>query len=92
MQVLTGLRLEKQRLGRLKSAREAARRSLLLARRQYEDGLVSFDRVLSAQRALLRTEDQVTLSESTLARQFVALARSLGGSWQQLDTELAARS
>lgn len=67
----------------LKQAAEQARRAVELANIQYSDGLVDFNRVLFAQQVLLRQEGLLVDARGRVARNLIAIYRSLGGGWQQ---------
>lgn len=63
-------------------AAEQARRAVELALVQYSDGLADFTRVLTAQRALMFQESQLTDVRGRMARNLIAIYRALGGGWQ----------
>jgi NodT family efflux transporter outer membrane factor (OMF) lipoprotein len=72
---------EQQRRDSLVTATRAASQAFLLARNQYEAGLVDFSVVLIAQQAMLSYEDQLAQSEGTVTTNLVRLYKSLGGGW-----------
>jgi NodT family efflux transporter outer membrane factor (OMF) lipoprotein len=73
---------EQEHRDRLLEARTAARRAWELARMQYENGLVDFQRVLDAQRATLGFEESLAISEAQVTTNLVALYKAVGGGWQ----------
>jgi len=66
----------------LAEAAESARRAVDIANIQYRDGIADFNRVLLAQEALLFQEGLLTDARGRVARNLVAIYRSLGGGWQ----------
>jgi NodT family efflux transporter outer membrane factor (OMF) lipoprotein len=72
---------EQQRREYLTKAEAAAERATLLAQDQYEAGLVNFNNVLDAQRALLILQDQLAQSEGSVTSNLVRLYKALGGGW-----------
>lgn len=65
----------------LKKASDAARRAYELAKMQYSSGLVDFQILLEAQRALLSLEDQVNQGEGQISINYITLYKALGGGW-----------
>lgn len=63
-------------------ASTAAERAELLARDQYQAGLVSFNNVLDAQRSLLLLQDELAQSNGVVTANLVRLYKALGGGWQ----------
>jgi NodT family efflux transporter outer membrane factor (OMF) lipoprotein len=72
---------EQNRRESLIKAEAAARRATQLARDQYQAGLVAFNNVLDAQRALLILQDQLARSQGTVTSNLVRLYKALGGGW-----------
>jgi hypothetical protein len=66
----------------LQEAAASARRAVDLANIQYRDGIADFERVLLAQEAQLFQEGLLTDARGRVARNLVAVYRSLGGGWQ----------
>jgi multidrug efflux system outer membrane protein len=64
------------------SAVGASRKSLELSTTLYRIGKVGFLEVLTAQRALYGTEDELVQSDRTIAQNLVSLYKALGGGWQ----------
>lgn len=81
---------QRDRLEALERAVAAARRSLQLATRLYRDGLVNFQNVLDAQRALFDGENQLAAARGHTAMNLVALYRALGGGWVVNEEEIVA--
>ncbi len=79
--VLVAYAKQQDRRDSLTNAEAAAQRATLLAQDQYEVGLVDFNNVLDAQRALLILQDQLAQSEGTVTSNLVRLYKALGGGW-----------
>ena len=60
----------------------SAQRSLTLANVGYREGLSDFQRVLDAQGALLRAQQQLVTARSTTVSSAVGIYRALGGGWE----------
>ena len=73
---------QRERLAALERAVVAAQRSLHLATRLYRDGLVDFQSVLDAQRALFDSENLLAMARGNSVINLVDLYRALGGGWQ----------
>ena len=72
---------EQQRREFLIKAEAAAQQATQLAQDQYEAGLVNFNNVLDAQRALLILQDELAQSQGTVTSNLVRLYKALGGGW-----------
>lgn len=70
---------ERDRLGDLGRAVNATRETVSLIKDNYENGLVSFQNVLDAERTKFDTEDTETFSRGQLAGFYISLCKSLGG-------------
>ena len=69
---------------RIRSLTESARRyseAARLSRSLYETGSSTFLDVLDAERSQFTAEDSLLASRATLAKDYVALAKALGGGW-----------
>ena len=86
----------RQLAGAAASYREAAR----LSRSLYRNGTSSFLEVLDSERSLYTSEDSLLQSRVNLAKDYVALAKALGGGWdgpvvsarpEIVDTEMGPR-
>ncbi len=60
----------------------SSRRALTLANVGYREGISDFQRVLDAQGALLRTQQQLVTARSTTVSSAVGIYRALGGGWE----------
>jgi NodT family efflux transporter outer membrane factor (OMF) lipoprotein len=60
----------------------AAQRAVTLANQRYDRGLTDFLNVVDAEREQYSIEEQYVETQTTVAEQFVALYRYLGGGWQ----------
>ena len=78
---LVALSGDRERLGSLEKAAEAAANAALLARQQYSSGLVDFQIVLETQRAQLNTQEGVAVARADLSADHVRLYKALGGGW-----------
>lgn len=62
----------------------AARRAVELADHQYTSGLIDFQNVLNAQRALLSLESRQAESDAVVTSNLIRLYKALGGGWTSL--------
>ena len=76
---------ELQRREALSAAVAAATEAEALASDQYKSGLTDFNNVLDAQRSLLGFQEQLALSEGTVANNAVSLYKALGGGWKPME-------
>ena len=83
--VLVAYAKEQRRRESLARATDAAKRAVLLARDQYQAGLVDFSNVLIAQRSLLSFQDELARSEGAVVSNMVRLYKALGGGWNSLE-------
>lgn len=60
----------------------AARRSVELASLQYRDGAIDYERVLDAERTLLRENNALVNLRSSAATNVISLYKALGGGWE----------
>ncbi|MEA3240879.1 MAG: efflux transporter outer membrane subunit [Pseudomonadota bacterium] len=81
---------EQQRRKSLDKATAAAKRADLLARDQYQAGLVDFNDVLDAQRSLLSFQDELAQSSGGVTTNLIRLYKALGGGWTAFDPTAAA--
>ncbi len=79
---LTAYRTEQMRRDRLQQAVAANRQALGFARQRYEQGIADFLQVLTAQRALLDAERDLTDSTTMVSLNLVQLYKALGGGWE----------
>ena len=73
-----------QRLQLAESVRQN-RIALAAARQRYQQGVVDFLNVLTAQSALLQSRNSLANSDAQIETDLVALYRALGGGWQIAD-------
>ena len=66
----------------LADAVKAAQRSLEIADRQYNEGLVDFQRVLDSQRTLFSQQDLLVASRGSQSQSLIAIYKALGGGWE----------
>jgi outer membrane protein TolC len=64
---------------------DASRRAVQLAQDLYQTGNVDFRTVLENQRTLYDAEDQAVISHAASLANLIALYKSLGGGWEQLE-------
>ena len=83
--VLVAYAKEQRRKESLARATHAANRAVLVARDQYQAGLVDFSNVLIAQRSLLSLQDELAQSEGAVVSNLVRLYKTLGGGWKSLE-------
>lgn len=60
----------------------AAERSVRISLVQYREGLVDYQRVLDAQRALASSQDALVSTTGSVAANLIASYRALGGGWE----------
>lgn len=70
---------ERDRLSDLSRAVASSRETVSLIKDNYENGLVSFQNVLDAERTKFDAEDEETYSRGQVARYYVSLYKALGG-------------
>ena len=83
--VLVAYAKEQRRRESLSKATNAANRAVLLARDQYQAGLVDFNNVLIAQRSLLSFQNELAQSEGAVVSNLVRLYKALGGGWKYME-------
>ncbi|HET9354595.1 MAG TPA: efflux transporter outer membrane subunit, partial [Sphingomicrobium sp.] len=74
---------DRRQLTELERAQSTAARAEEIARTRYRGGLVTLTDVLHAQQRRLSLEEQMIETRGALARDTVALVKSLGGGWQE---------
>jgi len=82
---LTAYAKEQTRRQSLAEASRAAQRAVELAQNQYTSGLIDFQTVLDAQRALLSLQDQLAQSKGAVTSNLIRLYKALGGGWTSLE-------
>jgi NodT family efflux transporter outer membrane factor (OMF) lipoprotein len=78
---LVSLAQERLRVKQLAASANGYSKATELSRAQYEAGKSSFLDVLDAERSLYSAEDSLIQSRVALAKDYVALAKALGGGW-----------
>lgn len=73
----------RDRVALLEDARKAADNAALLARSQYQAGLVDFQTLLTVENQLLSTRNALANAEAARAISFVRLTQGLGGGWTE---------
>ncbi len=79
---LYGYNLTKEQLVENEKALDATVRAFNLSATQYNNGLVSYQRLLSTVENLTRTQDRYAQIRGALATNAVLLYKALGGGWQ----------
>jgi outer membrane protein, multidrug efflux system len=87
---MIALSTERRRHEALAQAVASNRQALELATNSYAQGLADFLTVLDAQRQLDQAENALARSEAQLAQSLVALAKALGGGWQNEEPKAPA--
>jgi len=82
---------QQDRLRNLGEAVVASQRATELATQRYDRGLTDFLNVVDAQRQEYDLEDQFAVAQTSVAEQFVALYRGLGGGWEQFQAPATPR-
>ncbi len=78
---LVSLSRERVRATKLTEAAKNYREAARLSRSLFETGSASFIDVLDAERSLYSAEDSLIQSKVSAAKDYIALAKSLGGGW-----------
>jgi len=76
---MAGILYERERLSSLERAVSASSETVGLVKDNYQNGLVSFQNVLDAERTKFNAEDEETFSRGQIARNYIVLYRALGG-------------
>lgn len=76
------LQAARRRVELFAQAQEASENAAILARSQYQAGLIDFQTLLVAEDRLLATRNAQAASEAERANAFVRLTQALGGGWQ----------
>ncbi|MBA3940508.1 MAG: RND transporter [Sphingopyxis sp.] len=74
-------RAARERVTHFGTALEAANNAALLARSQYQAGLIDFQTLLTAENQLLSARNALAASQAERANAFIALNQALGGGW-----------
>ena len=84
---MTAINQETEKNISLKEGVQTASLALEIAQEKYNNGLVDFQNVLDAQRALLSLQDQYATSKGQKISNLVGLFKALGGGWKPLTQE-----
>lgn len=76
----------------LAEAVAAARRSVDLATIEYREGATDYTTALTAQENLLEQQDQLAVTQGSVAQALISLYRALGGGWQAREGEAFVRA
>lgn len=79
---MVGFVESRQESGFRGTSAEAARRSTEIARIQYREGAVDFQRVIDSERSLVNQQDLWTISRGEIALNLIAMYKALGGGWE----------
>src|SRR5262249_16519518 len=80
---ITSYAAQQDRLHNLGDALAASQRAVSLATQRYDRGLTDFLNVVDAERQQYDLELQYASAQTTVAEQYVALYKGLGGGWEQ---------
>ena len=79
---LVAISVTERREGELAIAEESARNAAVLARSQYQAGIIDFFSLLDSERSLLTTETSRAAAHADRAAAAVQLYKALGGGWE----------
>lgn len=71
-----------------KTGAKAAARSAMLARLQYRDGAVDFQRVIDAERFMVTQQDKLARAQGDIVLNLIAMYKALGGGWRSQDSDV----
>ncbi len=77
------MRAARERVLLFALAREAADNAAILARSQYQAGLIDFQTLLTSENQLLSARNALAASEAERATAFIRLGQALGGGWDE---------
>ncbi|MFC4993331.1 efflux transporter outer membrane subunit [Rubritalea tangerina] len=84
---MTGFVHTKKEAEFLRLGVESSKRSTEISMIQYKDGLTDYQRVLDSIRSLTQRQDQYASVKGTIATDFIAMYKALGGGWEMRDRE-----
>jgi len=88
---VVALTQERQRYGKLVSSSSSYRRASNLSRTMNQAGVIGFLDVLDAERSLYSAEEDMIQSRASIATNYIALNKALGGGWNgQVDVAAPA--
>ncbi len=73
---------EQDRVACLERSTAATAKAVELSNLQYDQGMISFQRVLDSQRVLVQQQENLAQSRGNVSRYLVAVYKALGGGWQ----------
>ncbi|WP_018969723.1 efflux transporter outer membrane subunit [Rubritalea marina] len=73
----------------LRQGVESSKKSSEISMIQYKDGLTDYQRVLDSIRSQTQREDEYANARGTIATDFIAMYKALGGGWEMRDRENA---
>jgi NodT family efflux transporter outer membrane factor (OMF) lipoprotein len=79
---LIGYLKDQEALVFVQNSVKAAQRSVEIALIQYREGAADYQRVIDTQRALLQEQTRLAQTHSSIATDFIALYKALGGGWE----------
>lgn len=82
---MTGFVHTKKEAEFLRQGVESSERSTEISMIQYKDGLTDYQRVLDSIRSLTQRQDQYAAVRGTIATDFIAMYKALGGGWEMRD-------
>lgn len=71
----------------LRQGVDSSQKSTEISMIQYKDGLTDYQRVLDSIRSLTQRQDQYASVRGTIATDFIAMFKALGGGWELRDRE-----
>lgn len=77
----------RERVAARRRAADAAGNAALLARTQYQVGLVDFQKVLDTERTRLTADEGLATAESDVLTAMISLYKALGGGWKPVTEE-----
>ena len=80
------LTTSRERLALLEESRDASENSAIMARSQYQAGLIDFQILLTSESQLLSARNAVASAKAQHASAFVSLTQALGGGWSAAET------
>ena len=86
---MTGFVHTKKEAEFLRQGVDSSKRSTEISMIQYKDGLTDYQRVLDSIRSLTQKQDQYASVRGTIATDFIAMYKALGGGWEMRDREEA---
>lgn len=86
---MTGFVHTKKEAEFLRQGVDSSKRSTEISMIQYKDGLTDYQRVLDSIRSLTQKQDQYATVRGTIATDFIAMYKALGGGWEMRDREEA---